>query len=307
MSLDQRNPGGRRVLSILRQLLIGCCLGLSSLSNAETIVVVIPGASSLTEEFIDALREQRSADDVLVHNLADNQPAPEASLLVTMGSSSLQWRLKQSTDTPTIGVYISRSGLDEQDSPPLPDHVQIILANPAPSRQVKLASLLIPRLATVGALYSPAHQAQLPEWQQASAEAGLELVSLAVENQPRLGRQLTELLGSSDALVAIDDPNVYNAGNLKTILLSSYTRNTVLIGPSAPFIKAGSLSTTFSTPGEMARSVHETLTRPWQPGATGYPRYFSVLSNAQVARSLGFPTPDDEELADQLRQQEARQ
>ena len=35
-------------------------------------------------------------------------------------------------------------------------------------------------------------------------------------------------------------------------------------------------------------------------GAASYPRYFSVLSNAQVARSLGIPLPDDATLARRL-------
>ncbi|WP_022964243.1 hypothetical protein [Halopseudomonas pelagia] len=307
MSHEQIDHIGIQAMKILRLLLIGCGLLLSSLSNADTLLVIIPGPSSLTAEFIDHLRAQRSEDEVLVHNLANNDPAPNASLLVVMGSTSMQWRLEQNIDTPTIGIYISRSSLADQKWLPLPDHIQIILANPAPSRQLKLASLLTPRLSAIGALYSPAHQAQLAEWQQASSAIGVDFFSLPLENQQQLSRQLTELLENSDVLVAIDDPSIYNANNLKAILLSSYTRNKVLIGPSAPFINAGSLSTTYSTPSQMAQSVDDTLTRPWQPGAIDYPRYFSVLSNAQVARSLGFPPPNDEDLADKLRQQEERQ
>lgn len=307
MSHEQIDHTGIKAMRITRLLLIGCCLLLSSLSRAETILVVIPGSSSLTDEFIDQLRAQRSEDRVLVHNLAQDAPAPEASVLVTMGSSSMQWRFEQDISTPTIGTYISRSRLSDGQWTPLPAHMQIILANPAPSRQLKLASLLIPRLSAVGALYSPAHQAQVIEWQQAAAAINLDLYSLALENQQQLGRQLTDLLDNSDVLVAIDDPSVYNANNLKAILLSSYTRNKVMIGPSAPFIDAGSLSTTYSTPAQMADSVAARLGQPWRPGSVHYPEHFSVLSNAQVARSLGFPPPDDEALAEQLKQQELQQ
>jgi len=294
-------------MTAIRMLLIVCCMLFSALGKADTIVVVIPAASSLTDEFIEDLRKQRSDDNVSVYNLESGGPVPEASLLITMGSSSLQWRLKQVSDTPTIGTYISRSSLPPLSLPPIPDYLQIILANPAPHRQLQLVRLLIPRLSAVGALYSPDHQAQLPEWQQAADAADLDLLSLPLDNQQQLGRQLITLLDGSDALVAIDDPIIYNADSLKTILLSSYTRNKVLIGPSAPFINAGSLSTTFSTPGQTAQSITRVLARPWRPGAITYPHYFSVLSNAQVARSLGFPPPDDDALAEQLRQQEMGQ
>lgn len=294
-------------MKAIRMLLIVFCMLISTLSSADTILVVIPSSSSLTEEFIATLRTQRNGDEVKVYNLTEGGTAPEAALLVTMGSASLQWRLKQTISTPTIGTYISSSGLQALDLPPVPDYLQIMLANPAPARQIQLARLLIPRLSTAGALYTHDHQTQLSEWNQASKAAGVDLLSLPLENQQQLGRQLITLLEGSDVLVAVDDPVIYNADNLKTILLSSYTRDKVLIGPSAPFINAGSLSTTYSTPSQMAQSIDQLLTRPWRPGSIVYPHYFSVLSNAQVARSLGFPPPDDDSLAAQLRQMEEDQ
>ncbi len=121
-----------------------------------------------------------------------------------------------------------------------------------------------------------------------------------VDGPDDLSRQLLGLLGRSDILLGTDDSSIYNADNLKTILLTSYSRNKVLIGPSAPFIDAGSLSTTYSSPQDMARSVAYLLEQGLPPQTTSYPRYFSVLSNAQVARSLGIPLPDDATLARRL-------
>lgn len=306
MSHVQNDQNGTQVMQVIRLLLIGCGVLLSALVRADTLLVVIPESSSLTAEFIEQLRDKRRGDRILVHNLAlaGSATAPSASLLITMGSNSLQWRLQQDLDTPTIAIYVSRSGLTRLGLSTLPDSMQLLLANPQPSRQLKLATLLMPKTVEVGALFSAQHQGQLPEWEQAATALGLNLVSLPLASQEQLGRQLIDLLDSSDVLIALDDPDIYNADNLKTILLSSYTRNKVLIGPSAPFINAGSLSTTYSTPGQMAQSIDEVLGAPWQAGRIRYPQYFSVLSNPQVARSLGFPPPDDDALAERLRQQE---
>lgn len=304
MSHEEIDHTGTKAMKHFRLLLFGCCLLLSALVRADTLLVVIPERSSLTDEFIASLREQRSNDDILVHDLAASSPAPNASVLITMGSSSLQWWLKQSLDKPTIATYISRSGLTDLALPNLPESTQILLANPAPARQLRLAQLLMPKAVDIGALFSPKHLAQLAEWQTSSNALGVNLVSRPLASQEQLGRQMSELLDRSDILVALDDPTIYNADNLKTILLSSYTRNKVLIGPSAPFINAGSLSTTYSTPEQMARSVDDLLGNPRQAGLISYPRYFSVLSNPQVARSLGFPPPDDDALSERLRQQE---
>ncbi|MFO7706003.1 MAG: hypothetical protein R6V43_12865 [Halopseudomonas sp.] len=306
MSDAQIDHDGTQVMKVIRLLLVSCGIVLSALARADTLLVVIPESNSLTVEFIEQLRDRRSADSILVHNLAlaGTATAPSASLLITLGSRSLQWRLEQGLDTPTIATYVSRSGLTLLGLSTLPDSVQLLLANPQPSRQLRLAALLIPKTLKVGALYSPKHQGQLPEWEQSATALGLNLVSLPLASQKQLGRQLIDLLDSSDVLMALDDPDIYNADNLKSILLSSYTRNKVLIGPSAPFINAGSLSTTYSTPGQMAQSIDKVLGAPWHAGRIRYPQYFSVLSNAQVARSLGFPPPDDDALAERLRQQE---
>ena len=115
-----------------------------------------------------------------------------------------------------------------------------------------------------------------------------------------LTRELLRVLEQSDVLIGIDAPTIYNADNLKAILLTSYSRNKVLIGPSAPFIEAGSLSTTYSTAEDMARSVALLLQQGELKSGTSYPAFFSVLSNAQVARSLGLPIPDDVKLSREL-------
>lgn len=307
MSHGRNHHTGTEAMSAARLLVACCCLLLSALARAETLLVVIPEPSTLTEEFIQDLRELRSEDEVLVHDLSAPSAVPSASMLITMGSNSLQWRLGQNIDTPTIATYVNSSAVVDLQLADTPDAMQILLANPAPARQLRLAQLLIPKARDIGALFTPEYASQLPAWQLASASLGLNLVTLPLASQDRLGRQMIDLLDRSDVLIAFDDPAIYNADNLKTILLSSYTRNKVLIGPSAPFINAGSLSTTYSTPEQMAQSTHALLNMPWRAGQTSYPRYFSVLSNAQVARSLGFPPPDDEALVERLRQQEVGQ
>ena len=133
-----------------------------------------------------------------------------------------------------------------------------------------------------------------------SMATAAEVTIAEVDGPDDLSRQLLGLLGRSDILPGTDDSSIHNADNLKTILLSSYSGNKVLIGPSAPFIDAGSLSTTYSSPQDMARSVAYLLEQGLPPQTTSYPRYFSVLSNAQVARSLGIPLPDDATLARRL-------
>ena len=274
--------------------------------QAETIVVVAPERSDLTDEFTQALQQIRSQDSVQFRTLDDPSPVPAPSTLVTLGKAALDWGVSFGQQ-PLIGTYVSTSGLQSLGIESLPPRVRILLANPKPSRQVALARELIPRLNKLGVVHTSISQPQLNEWAAAATDLGLQLVPVLVSEQTNLNRRLTETLDTSDVLMAPDDPSIYNADNLKTILLTSYARNKVMIGPSAPFIAAGSLSTTYSSPVDTARSVQYLLEQPESSGQISYPHYFSVLSNQQVARSLGFPPPDDAALAAKLTDLKASQ
>ena len=284
-----------RLLSLILTWML--CAGV----GADSLLVVKPRETELTRAFVDALQDNYPKRDVQVA-LLERDPYPgDAALVVTMGLEALEWRLRQDAPTPTIAVYVTRDQMAEQD---LLSHIQVLLASPRPERQLLLAQLLFPRLQDVGMLYSPSQRRQLEDWQRAARQAGLTLHPGEVTQPLALLRTLSDLLDRSDVLLGMDDPEIYNASTLKPLLLASYSRNRVLIGPSAPFIAAGSLSTTYSTPRDMADSVYLVQQMQWQPGAVRYPQRFSVLSNAQVARSLGLAMPEDEQLQQTIQTRE---
>jgi len=281
---------------ILCLLLLAC---LSAGASARVILLAVPATDSpLIVEFTNALGSELKQDDIRV--IQTGTPAPAelaaADIIITLGAERLDWRLDQSLNTPSIALYLSSSAIPAA----LPDYLHAIPATPDPLRQVRLAKRLLSRLRTVGLLYSASSESLKQHWHEAIAANDLQQHSVLVRRNEGLTRGIQRVLDQSDVLLGIDDSNIYNADNLKTILLTSYSRNKVLIGPSAPFIEAGSLSTTYSTARDMARSVALLLQRESLQSGTSYPTYFSVLSNAQVARSLGLPVPDDVELAREL-------
>lgn len=284
-------------------LLVLLCL-LCMQVRAEGLLVIKPRETELTRTFIATLQEQHPELEVLSRQIDQLPDLDSTPLAVTMGVEALQWRLTQASRTPTIATYVTLDQLAPGAS--YPDHVQILLASARPERQLLLAQLLIPRLQTVGLLHSSGQRWQLPLWRQAARQQGLGLVASEVHQQRELLRGLSRVLDSSEVLIGIDDPAIYNATTIKSLLLTSYNRNRVLIGPSAPFIAAGSLSTTYSSPRDMAMSVHQLFQQPWQNGALNYPQHYSVLSNPQVARSLGLPPPDDAQLLRLIRMRESQ-
>ncbi len=274
-------------------------------AQAADLVVVTPTRSDLSERFVNELRIVRPQDDIVLRQLDEMGDIPAHARMVTMGKAALRWRLEQASETPTIATYVSVYQLDTAGLSSLPADIQVLLANPAPDRQLALARQLLPRLQTIGLLHTPDSKRQIRAWRTAAQRFALQLNTAEVKQQRELGRRVAEITNKSDLLVAVDDPDIYNAENLRTLLLTSYARNKVLIGPGAPFISAGSLSTTYSSAVDTARSVHGRFDQPWQPGSVTYPDHFSVLSNQKVARSLGFPPINDAALAKHLSDMEA--
>ena len=264
-------------------------------------LIVIPAESPLTHEFIAQIADESPLAPIQIDTLAeaDLNSAPER--IITLGQDALNWRLQQTSNIPTMALYINRRQLPETR----PDWLQVMLSSPDPRRQARLAKALVPRLGNIGLLYTQDSADQLPLWQTAAAVANLQLVGRLWNPDSPITRPLTELLESSDALIALDDPAIWNADQLKTILLTSYARNRVIIGPAAPFVDAGSLGTTYSTPMDMALSTRRRFSQPWQPGAVFYPTEFSLRTNAQVARSLSLPLPDNAALLDRLKAEES--
>jgi hypothetical protein len=294
-------------MSRLRQLLALCLLAFAALARAESVTVVAPVDSALTREFVATLAQSMPEHAVIVHLLDDDSPTADTGSVVTMGPASLEWWLAQDRKLPTVATYIGIERLQRSFTEPLPDHVQLLLGNPAPARQIALARLILPRARHLGVLYSDSSQTQLDAWKAGTAEAGLALRPVRIANARALGRGVAELLDRSDVLMALDDAQIYNADNLKTLLLTSYGRGKVLIGPGSAFIQAGSLSTTYSSAADMAASVAEVLEGTWAGGRVSYPSHFSVSSNQHVARSLGLPPLDDEALAQAIRLLKASQ
>lgn len=295
-------PG--QVMPLLRLIMLALAYLLPLCVWADSIVLVAPRETALTRNFVEALSSRLPTDTFEVQLLSSTPASDSASLLITLGQEALQWRLRQPIVTPTIATYVTLDGLQQLHDDIRPASVQILLASAKPERQIILAQLLIPRLDTIGLMFSEQQRWQTRFWQTAAIQRGVNLYPRGIPGQDELPRVLTDVLNQSEVLIGLDDPALYNAENLKTLLLTSYARNRVLIGPSAPFITAGSLSTTYSSPENMADSVIDMLQETWKPAAIRYPDRFSVLSNRQVARSLGLPPPDDAELMRRIHAQE---
>ncbi|MEZ1315211.1 ABC transporter substrate-binding protein [Pseudomonas fluorescens] len=307
-------PRAPRKLPTLGPLLAGFCLLLAgwllSLSaSAGDILLIGADDSPAIQDFASALGELRPDDSIRFQSVT-SLPAPSQlpgrTRLILLDLPSLDWRLQDARGPATLVLRISRVQAHERLGTTRPPRLSLLWSDPPPERQLHLIRSLLPEARRVGVLYDHHSEFFLSELSQAAEALNLEIVTQRWDN-PHDSRPLQALLKNSDVLLGLDDPDLYNPRTAKNLLLSSYARQTALIGPNVGFVRAGSLASSYSDQSDWLSVLDELLDRPtatWP--RSHYANHFKVLSNPQVARSLGIEQIDEALVATQLAAGESR-
>ncbi|MBI6942594.1 ABC transporter substrate-binding protein [Pseudomonas putida] len=281
-------------MSRLLRLLLFCLWPLGSLSASEILLVGgedQPGIRS----FVSALESRRNHDQVRFKAVSE-LPRPgqlKGDLrLILLDSGALDWRLSEPSGPPALAMRISRVQAQQRLGKSRPAYLTLLWSDPPLGRQLRLARYLLPQAQRVGVLYGEHSHFLIDELRQAARPLGLEIIAQDWPDQ-RDSRPLQHLLGSSDLLLGLDDPALYNSKTAKNLLLSSYGRQMALIGPNAGFVRAGALASTYSDQEDWLAVLDQLLDHPpsrWPRSL--YPSRFGVSGNQQVARALGLEPID---------------
>lgn len=288
-------------------LLIG--LLLTAPAWSANILLTAAEDSAGVQDFAQALARQRPADHVTFTPLKD-LPAPRQlpadTRLILLDLPGLDWRLQDAEGPPTLVLRISRLQAHQRlGSMPHP-RISLLWSDPPLDRQLRLITGILPQARRIGVLYGNDSEFLLRELSQYAAPLGLEIVP-QLWNNINDSRPLQSLFRTSDVLLGLDDPQLYNPKTAKNLLLSSYAQQLPLVGPNAGFVKAGSLASTYSDQTDWLGVLDRLLDRPpasWP--RTLYPQHFKVVGNPQVARSLGIEHVDESNVAARLAEGEKR-
>lgn len=279
-------------MALLLRLLL-CLWPLGSLSASEILLVGEdqPGVRN----FAQALQERRSHDQVRFQSIAELTRPDQLKAdvrLVLLDTVALDWRLGQHNGPPALAMRISRVQAEQRLGKSRPGYLTLLWSDPPMARQLRLARYLLPQAQRIGVLYGEHSRFLLDELRQAARPLGLEIVAEDWPD-PRDSRPLQHLLATSDVLLGLDDPQLYNSKTAKNLLLSSYSRQMALIGPNVGFVRAGALASTYSDQEDWLSVLDQLLDQPparWPRSL--YPARFGVSGNQQVARALGLEPID---------------
>ena len=125
-----------------------------------------------------------------------------------------------------------------------------------------------------------------------SRENGFTYKEIQIGKSSNIARTLIKKLNKNDVLLALPNPNIYNANNAKSIILSSYHKNVPIIAYSKSFAKAGALISLYSSINDIADEtvnlINKIITSGQQIEKEHYPDNFSIEINSAVARSLNI-------------------
>lgn len=167
------------------------------------------------------------------------------------------------------------------------------------SRQILLAREIFPKKTTIGILTSNANEQS--DIEDELDKKGISRNTVVFQNidGKNVIKSLNLLISKSDIIVANENPTIYNEKNIKTILLSSYRNNTPILGLGKSYVHAGFLASTYSDIDHYVQQLSTLLKSYDKESTQSYnkePIHFSIAINDQVARSLGIPIPDKQNI-----------
>ena len=286
------------------------------LAQAYTgITVVVSAQTQANQEFIDTIKAElvkaelantnSSKLRVKVTVLQDAEKlvvAENSELVIALGVKALAASAKLKYTTPVLGVFIPMptfNSLLAKSKRDLGDFSAIVLDQPF-SRQISLIRNILPQAEKIGVLLGPTSTQYADLIKEVGEDAGLSVMEENVYLGADLIPKLQAALATSDALLAVPDPFIYSRETAQPILLTSYRQQKPIFGYSQSYVRAGALAAVYSSSKQLAKQAAEIALESQQapnllppPQA---PKYFSIMVNYQVARSLNIALKSDEEI-----------
>lgn len=243
------------------------------------VVVLAEQRSSVLDSLAKNLAAQLS-QEVSHHTLEYREHLSKDDVVILAGEQAVRtWQGSQSS----IAIWVSRTVVEEYRN----NISSAIYSEPPVARQLALARYLFPD-ARISSIYSEHAPKWLVEELDALAESDLKLVRKSDEQS--LNYALKKALSGHDVLLGVADATIYNPSTVKNILISAYRQNIPLIGPHRAYIRAGAITTTYSSLEHTSLRLAEMISSGTLP-SVGYNPYFTVMFNEQVARSLNILLP----------------
>lgn len=261
------------------------------------VLLILSDNTPPYQSFAKKLKDSLPSSIQLTIQEAGKPAVASSDLVVTVGMKAAETAISNPR-VPILAVMIPKIGYDNLIvARSIPQDISAIYLDQPWGRQLKFLSAVMPDLNKVGLIYSPENHPEISTLLNTATSHGSTVVAQMVRSEDGLFASLEKVLSDSDVLLAIPDGRIYNASNIRNILLTSYRHKVPLIGFSQGYVNAGSLAAIFTPPEQVAVQTARQLIAFEQKRVLAAPRYpdqFTIAVNLQVARSLGLTLPSED-------------
>ncbi len=184
-----------------------------------------------------------------------------------------------------------------------PNRVFSVLDNtPTLDRQLALVKVLNPQAQRVSVFYSSQSQYQLTGLKTLANSLDFQLITTELTDPLNWKRDALKALKDSDLVLGLNDRAIYNATNIRSLLMRLYRAGKPLVGPDKGYVRAGAVASVYSGVQETLAASADLLKSKEAWPAIIYNPYFKISINAQVARSLNIVVGSEEQVGMAVRE-----
>ncbi len=287
----------RKLLFSLLVLFLACMssTALALSSQRFDLQIITADQSKTTASIVEALRKRFPTASVGTQ-ITRSKLAGKQSIYLAVGPSALRYLTSSGVVGPIISTFTSHKVFHSIAQKPAGHASQVsgIYADPAPTQQFQLIALIYGKPIKIGVIIDSDNalivNALRHSATQRQAEVSYEVLAAGEDISHGVSR-----LAEVQTILAIPDSAVYNGETIRAFLISTYRRNQAVVGFSAAMVKAGALATTYSDVDDIVEQSDEILSEYESTGRLPepqFPKYFDVVVNEDVARSLNIVISD---------------
>ena len=274
-----------------------------SIVSAPPLVYLAESSNESLNQRLRTLLVESFGDSIMLRSFTSGQTSQDSqSPVIAIGPSAFNRIRQENQQVPVLGILVREENVSPGDHAQS-GHVSAVFSDTPLLRQAALGKAILPYSTRVAMLARPETESLYQPVLDQLPSLNMEGRVFIVPSDDRLIPTLIRALNYGDFILAASDEGIYNPRTIKHILLTAYRRNSIVIGPSQAYVKAGALASSFTPLSEVAESAADYVRQYWQTGAfppPARPAAFGIEINRQVGRSLNIPLPERQTLIESV-------
>lgn len=283
-------------LPLFAKLGLFCLLLIPSFAySQERVLAVMSSNGKIYQKFYSHLEKNLHKNIVITkasYSEVNNETLSQYNVIVSMGYKAAKTVSKHKTNGNIVYSLIPDDEALQRKIPCKKTICYKIYINQPVNRYIKLFKILFPEGKNLVLASTNTNSKISQRVKSASKNNGIIYKEISIQKNKNISRMFINELTSNDVLLALPNPNIYNANNAKNIILSSYHANVPIIAYSKSFTKAGALLSLYSSIDDIAEKTANIVNTIIKDGPQKqkeyYPDNFTIEINSSVARSLNI-------------------